>query len=216
MNYIDAHKIIYDYINVASQQADEGLPARRLSTLRNSKRDIINAYKLFVAHMFVFDTCSQEEYENLTTLVYSIGLFVDDVLIAQLEECQSIMSSKSNNRKVIDDATKQYEDLSKRLIKEIEPLGPNKEISAFISSIVPIAKTYKKRVFSVPDGGNKLAAQLEIINEYCYQVYSVAEITMFDDDVEFFYPIKLLQFFANNPKLDSLIGKYKDYIFSSM
>lgn len=56
---------------------------------------------------------------------------------------------------------------------------------------------------------------LSVVNEYCVDIYNLAEIEMDETDIEYFYTFELLRNFCKNPKLDDLFGPYKEYIFNN-
>jgi hypothetical protein len=219
MNFLDAHKIVYDFVDTVADNDTSNLPARRISLLKNSKSEIIDAYKLFIAHMFAFNTCSQSEYEQISSLVYSINLFVDDALITEIENCEKTMAPKCllspfKSKSSMEAAKAKYDVLTKKLIDHIGPIGQNHDLDVYTSIVLQEANTLKEQLRSVPNDNEKFKNQLSLINEYCYKVYSVANIDMDENDVEYFYPFAVLQYFAKNPKLDDLFGNYKSYIFS--
>ncbi len=64
MNFLDAHKIVHDYTNVvAALKTKPDEIAMRASLLKNTKDEIIDAFKLFYAHMFLFNTRTKDEFE---------------------------------------------------------------------------------------------------------------------------------------------------------
>ena len=219
MNFLDAHKIIHAYIDVMANRQGSKTPVRRVSELKNSKKDIFDAYKIFVAHMLAFDTRTQEEYELLNSLIVTLNLFVDDRIVDEFEACQKILDDKSffgrlKNKTAIPFAEEKRDNLLKEIAPIISELYCSEEMDNFTEEIFAEAKSYRENISTLPKGTREsLVKRLTTINNYCYRVYEIAKIQMVETDVEYFYPFPLLWEFSKNPNLTDLYAPYRQYIF---
>lgn len=221
MNFLDAHRIIHAYIDVAANSQNKKVPVRRISELKNSKEDIFDAYKLFVAHMFAFDTRTQAEYELLDSLIMLLNVFVEDRIVDEYEACQKIIEDKSFFGRLKNKAAIPFaEEKRNNLVKEIAPLLAkpyrSEEKDRFTDAIFTEAKRYREIVSSLPKGTREtLVMRLTEINHYCYNIYEIANIKMKETDVEYFYPFPILKELSKNSNLSELYDPYKQYIFAN-
>lgn len=95
MNFLDAHKILHSYIDMWATYKIEDVPFYRISDLKNSKEEIFDAYKIFIAHMFILNTRAQEWHIKINSLVMMLGLFIDDKYADGYLQCQRVLQSKS-------------------------------------------------------------------------------------------------------------------------
>lgn len=217
MNFLDAHKIINDYIDVSAATPTTKV-ARRLSVLKETKENILIAYKLFVSHMFAFNTRTQHEYENLYSLMLLLPIYVDDEIVDGLEECEKIINSRGiarlKNKSAIPFAEEKFLRLSKEVLRLSELSCIKAELSGFEKEIMPAAESLSKALNTMPTGTREtMNKRFEIIGQYCCEAYRCAGIKMEEDDVDYFLPFSVLRRFSEYPSLGYLYDRYKDYIF---
>ncbi len=219
MNFLDAHRILFDYIDVLATPLPKEIPFRGISELKNTKDEIINAYKLFIAHMFAFGTRTQKERENIDICMMGLPTFVDDLFIEQLKECQRVLNDNSlwgriRNKSAIPFAEEKRNLLLNQLLPQVH--YPIEEQTAYTDAIYKAAQNYRNEIAQIHNGeSDSLRKKLMTINNYCQKAYQIAHIPMEENDVEFFYPFTLLRHFANDPRLGNLFGPYRTYIFEN-
>lgn len=217
MNFLDAHRIVNDYIDICATTPITKV-ARRISELKESKENILVAYKLFVSHMFAFNTRSQQEYEMLNTLMLLLPIYVDDEIVDGLEECEKIINSRGisrlKNKSAIPFAKEKFLRLSKEVLKLSEASSIMEELSEFEKEIMPIAEALSKTLNSMPTGTREtMNRRFEEIARYCHEVYKCVGIQIEEDDIEYFLPFAVLRQFSEYPSLGYLYDRYKAYIF---
>lgn len=219
MNFLDAHKIVFDYIDVIANTKE--IPFHGIGELKNSIDEILDAYKLFIAHMFAFSTYSEEEYEKFNICIFLLRTFGDDNLVEQLKECQVILDDKSfwgriKNKSAIPFAKEK----SSRLLQEIDSSyyddEKRKEMDLYLEAIVQESENFRNQYLQLYNNEyQNLQKRLLLINNYCQKVYQIANIPMDNDDMEYFYPFSFLKECARNKNLEDLFEPYKAYIFEN-
>ena len=218
MNYLDAHMIINRFIDTAANEKTSSIPVKRISSLKDSKDAIITAYKIFVAHMFAFNTRTQMEYELLRSLLFSLNAYVDDKIVDEFESCQAVLESKGfftrlKNKSAIPFAEEKRTRLLNEISESMFDINISESIERFESEITVEAKKLIEDLNTMPSGTREtLANRLIRICDYCYKVYEIGNIPMNDTDQEYFLPFLMLKHFSTYPSLAHLYDKYRDYV----
>lgn len=78
MNYSEANYIVHKFVDAVALGVPKGCTALRESVLPCSKDKIVDAYKVFMAHVVKHKTLSKEDFDRYLMLLKCLGAFVDD------------------------------------------------------------------------------------------------------------------------------------------
>ena len=161
MNFIEAHMIVHDYGGALAKGTNRNaLIFRPNSYLKNTKDEIIDAYKIFYAHMIFFNTRTQEEYEQY------------------------------KNRKKLDEANQlqqQYMDAISASFSK--GYYRNDEIEKFFSDAQSIALNMKPRISNLDlNDEHDFEEYFDTINAYAAIIYPIANIDLQSNDIDYFFP----------------------------
>ena len=215
MNFLDAHQILHAYVHVLSQPCRPDDAFRRFSELGAAREEILQAYKLFLAHMYAFNTRTQDEFNRLHMCIMTLDYFADDAVVDQINACKKELDTKDAAEGVCRQSSLTLaEERMNALLKEMEAQRIDTAgLERYMARVSKAVEAFRGEFSAIPDEDpQQFKKQLLTINDLCRQVYSLAEIPMEDTDVEYFYPFTLLQYFAVNPKLSKLFEPYRDYI----
>lgn len=220
MNFIEAHKIVHDYGSALAKGTDKNaLIFRPNSHLNNTKDEIIDAYKIFYAHMVLFNTRTQKEYEQYEACRKFLNHFVDDALYNLVIENERFLSKNSlfQNANEIEEAKqlqKQYMDAISDSISK--GYYRNDEMKKFFNDAQEIALKFKAGISKLDLNDEKDFGQYtNDINSYAFLIYAIANIDLHANDLDFFFPFPLLQRFCKVPQYKDVFGKYSNYIVNN-
>ncbi len=217
MNFIEAHMIVHDYGGALAKKTDKNaLIFRPNSHLKNTKDEIIDAYKIFYAHMIFFHTRTQEEYQKYENCRKFLNYFVDDTLYNLVIENEKFLSKKSlfQNAKKVDEAKQlriQYMDAISTSISK----GPyrNDELEKFFSDAQEIASKMRPLISNLDlNNENDFEEYFNTINAYAALIYPIANITLQSYDIDYFFSFGMLRILSKMPQYEDLYSKYADYI----
>ncbi len=193
MNFIEAHMIVHDYGGALAKGTNRNaLIFRPNSYLKNTKDEIIDAYKIFYAHMIFFNTRTQEEYEQYENCRKFLNYFVDDVLYNLVIENEKFLSKKRlfKNRKKLDEANQlqqQYMDAISASFSK--GYYRNDEIEKFFSDAQSIALNMKPRISNLDlNDEHDFEEYFDTINAYAAIIYPIANIDLQSNDIDYFFP----------------------------
>ena len=215
MNFLDAHKmIVHDYIDMVVLKQKPNEIGKRVSLLKNTKDEIIDAFKLFYAHMFLFNTRTNDEFEHFETCRWGLSMFIDDALMDEYSECYKMLNDKSiigrfRNKSAIPSAKERQAELVKQIGSLIVNHYKDEEMDAFIEKVLPLSKEVQKKWIS-----QSAEDQFRETAHFCDKVYEIANIPFASKDFIYFFPFATLRRYANTPNSEDDFGKYKGYIFS--
>ena len=224
MNFLDAHKILYDYINLVNATPPIDGILRRKSSLQNSRTEILSAYKIFLAHMYFYHTRTQEEYEALQTKINLLPSFVDDNVVDKYIECKKIADEKSivgkwRNKTALPLAKevmkRTFVDTNQALI-DFYASDESKSLDSFTKQIADEATSAVKKIKALNSEGDEWwNAFCDIKDSYCEKAYRLAGVSEDNDSIDFFWPFYRLKTLAEDPSTADIFTSYKDYIFSN-
>lgn len=224
MHFLDAHKILYDYINTVDTTSPIDGILRRKSSLQNSRTEILSAYKLFLAHMYFYHTRTQEEYEALQTKINLLPSFVDDSVVDKYIECQKIVDEKSiigkwRNKSALPFAKEVMKSTfieTNQALIDFYTSEESKALDSFTKQVAEEATSAIKKIKALNSEGDEWwNAFCDIKDSYYKKTYRLSGVPEDDDSIEFFWPFYRLKTLAENPSTADIFASYKDYIFSN-
>ena len=232
MNILDAHKIIYDYIDTVSNKKGKFF---RFDNLKNSVDEIEDAWKLYFAHIIIFKNWESPEWlDTFETLISMLPYFYFDFLVddyhkeeAELNKYQNSVFSVFQKSKikeakdVLNFCSKCMTDYSLRFIKERGEDGIYTGLKdSSRQAVLAIADKYDASQFDLKTYSG-IYQYFDHVADICTRVYKAAEIPLNSKDVKIFLPFPLLPIVLQNFNHDKdgneiITGHYKDYILSNL
>jgi len=221
MNFLDAHIIVHDYFGSLAKLPDaKALLFRRKSDLKNTKDEIIDAYKLFYAHMLFYCTRSQEEYVQYEMSREWLNCFVDDDKYFDVIRCNILVNeSKSFFGKLKNhNALPQAQEKINNYLQESHDLLNDKyryeEVDEYFDimkkKIDEIKEIFKDEEEAFGEVSDKTFNEYSI--DFFFTSYEKAHIKVDETDIAFFYPFETLRNLIENPDSCNIYYKYKNYI----
>jgi len=215
MNFIEAYQLIHDkYAAVLAKPPEKTSLFISEKLLPDSKQNILNAYKIFVAHVLLYGTRTPEELDRLywTTIMRLDFDFAPDDIVKKQEWALTVLTKKSALYKRFH---KKDIELANIIMKETSLPTESpcyQELIAYYNVMVDYAKSWRERYKSRIDAGEKSSAVFaEMHYEYCKTAYVNANIHMNEDDPEYFFTFETLRKISKNPKLKDIHEKYASY-----
>jgi len=98
MNFLQAEKIIQKYGgSITNLKIQNGNIVRRKSWLKNSREEIIKAFKIYIAHGVIFRTLSEESFNSCIVTLDLIDSFIPD---DEAEYIDELYKKRLNNEKL--------------------------------------------------------------------------------------------------------------------
>lgn len=212
MSYLEAHKIFHDYIDalVCNGQREE-VPFYRKSAFKNSKEEIMYAYKVFmaVAYRYGNGIYLEREVERYNMMVSALGMpWVDDEFADGYVECERILNDNSlwgkfKNRTAQPYVKEKLDRLTKELFintQGINPVDVMMERDAFTEAILKLVNESVQRAKALPEDSHERKQKLtEILDDYCLGAYDVIGLTIRQEDINCFYPLPTLYKLSTHP-----------------
>lgn len=217
MNFIDAYLIVENYTTSLAYGQRPNEDWKRISVLKNSKDDILSAYKLVFAHAIFWNALSKETLNKYELCLKHLGDFFEDNLVSEYTEIKNTLSNKNPFTKLrnkvaraaLEERKKQIELTMARSMTEGMNYG--NELDKFLEWLLPAIRKVKEFGRNLP--AEDLDKQyFQLVGNFVCDVYEVAHIERDFNDTEYFWPIHELFRLSNDPKFDYLFGKYKSYI----
>jgi hypothetical protein len=220
MNFLNAHKIVHDYAGSVGMGADKNAIGRPISYLKNTKDEIVNAYKIFYAHMIFFHTRTQDEYDQYQTVYRFINDFIDMDKYNETIECNKIVNNKSifgkfqnkekvnNAREKLNGFMQEYADklLHPYRIEEIDDIFPklqnkSQELHNYIKE-------------EMEKNGEDSASKIyySCCEEYCKFAYNLVGIELSETDLPFFMSFDTMRKFLEDKDLSTYYVGYENYV----
>ncbi|MGI6731451.1 MAG: hypothetical protein ACOX5F_06130 [Anaerovoracaceae bacterium] len=198
MNFLDAHKIVHDYSGAVGRGADkDALMFRPISYLPTDKDKIIDAFKIFFAHMILFNTRTQEQYEQYYTCLSILKWFVKD------EYYETVIEFVSNGGDQLTEAMEYFSDIME------EPSYRLEEVEDYFDKMIDdreeLLQYYK-------DGD---VTSQNLVYNYCLDAYKFANIDWNDGYEYYFMSFDVLRKMIDNEKYKSHFKMYCDYILNN-
>lgn len=232
MNILDAHKIIYDYIDTASSKKGKFLEA---STLKNSVEEIEDAWKLYFAHIIIFKNWESPEWlEIAETLISMLPYFYYDFFIEDYNRKEAELNKYKNSifsvlykskikeaKESLTFCSKCMADYSQRFIQDRGEYGIYTGMKdSYRQAILDISGSYDPNQFNIKSKSGFLE-YLGHIAKICVQVYQSANMSVCQSDIDLFLPFPLLPIVLKQFNIDKngneiITGYYKNYILTEL
>jgi len=219
MSYLEAHKIIHDYIDVVVRSGQyENVPFYRESAFKNSKEEIICAFKLFfaVGYRYGGNLYSEEEWEAFKLLFSSVmSPWMKDELVDEYIKCEEILNNKTLwGRIKYRKATPYIKDKRNRLTEEWHKEFLRNDCGKFREEQDDFYKAIKKLAQESEKKAKESPNDLGNAERYCLDVYEYIGLLPRQLDLYMFWPIPTLQKFANAPEMgEYFTEEQKEYVF---
>ena len=217
MNFIDAYKIVDDYVDSLAKEPKNNEHWKRTSTLHNSKKEICDAYKLFFTHALFFHVIPNDQLKLYERSLNHVGDFIDDKLIDEIKEIENTLNNRSIFTKLRDNAERKRLEERKSEIVNIatrsvmDGFNCGTDLGNFIEWMVPEMNKAKDKCKELSDEEfNKKF--FDILGNYVCDVYEKTQIERDYNDTEYFWSFDVLYKNSNKSKYDYLFSKYKEYI----
>lgn len=94
MNFLDAHKIVHEYDGALGKGHKNGFFATSSLPFEFDKDRIINAHKIFFAHMILYQTRTPEQFNIHMACLHNIEMFEPNEEIVKLEQLKKLADKK--------------------------------------------------------------------------------------------------------------------------
>lgn len=216
MNFLDAHKIVHDYGGSLSYPPDkDALLFRPQSLLKNSKDEIFDAFKIFLAHTIMFNTRTQEQLDTYISTLTCLNCFVADskywdAIKSKQTANPSGFHKLTINRNQQEEARQRYSNYLKESVNLLNSYRSD-EMDDFIVNVINEADRVREKLKA-----KKLekAELLDTFNDYCCFVYKHANIDIQENDVYYFRPFYYLRELIHDEDFSDLFKPYEEYLMN--
>ena len=222
MNFLDAHKLVHDYGAALSKEVSKySLIFRPLSDFPTGYTidDLVDAYKLFFAHMIMFNTRTPEQYEQYDILRKFMHMFIDDNRYNKIVTCGKIIKDESFlTKKRYAEVLPILEDYYNSRMKESSQMFMSsyrgEEIEEYFSTMMSVAKESREwlKKSNAENPEKRKENLFNMLDDYCETAYQIAGIPMDYYDTVFFKSFDMLREWVNRNTFDGILTPYKDYI----
>jgi len=195
MNFLDAHKIVHDYAGAMGKGADnDALLFRPLSYIPHQDKDkVIDAYKIFYAHMIFYNTRTQEQYEQYDMILDQLKFFIPDDIYNSV-----INLTKRNEMKQASNFLSEYID---------RPAYRKEEVEEYFNTMIDIKnQTFEKY------RNNEITRTEDVIYNYCIRAYKHANMEFEEDYFYYFLSFDAMRDYLSRNIYKEYYERYKDYI----
>lgn len=232
MNILDAHKIIYDYIDTVSNKKGKFF---RLYSLKNSVVEIEAAWKLYFAHIIIFKNWESPEWlDTFETLISMLPYFYSDIGIEDYYAYEKKINNYQKSffrffyKKEISELQQEQKHILELFFEDTQDFmaryGENGIYTglkdSYRQAVLDIADKYDASQFDLKTYSG-IYQYFDHVADICTRVYKAAEIPLNSKDVKTFLPFPLLPIVLQNFNHDKdgneiITGHYKDYILSNL
>lgn len=210
MNYFEAYRIVQAYTKALAMPKSKYDMLYPLSSLVNTKEEIWDAYKLFLAHIYIYKSRTLEEFERIITQPTYLEMFYDDALANRVNYLSNYI--KKDSLFIPKFKRQQAEkELNQIIPKDLGTLmlRASSRVDRIIEKLEPIEKEYWEAI-TKPDNQN--INYLLSIAKRVYESFSLPHTP--DDDVTFL-PYRLHRRFINDDfeGAKEFYTKYLDIVF---
>lgn len=217
MNFLDAHKIVHNYGKSLSKGANKkAFGFRPVSFLENTKDEIVDAHKLFYAHMLHYLTRTSDEFDTYQMAFSFLKYFIDDEKYNEIVKCAEIVSDRSfigrlSNKRILRYA-QEIVDATLVEFTELENYRAE-EISDYFQDMQRTSeRAHEELRTKYISNGKKPVDYFSICDDYCQAAYVIGNISMDKDDCVFFYKFELMRELLSNPEYYKIVKDYANYI----
>lgn len=214
MNVIDAYSIMEHYAESNANGPRSGESWKRISALKNSKNEILAAFKLFFAHAIFWNDLpgtKVKEYERL--VVYQLAMFKDDSLVNEFTEIRRQLKNRNIFTRIRSKEVRTIlENKQKELGLQLSPLEEMSkyagEVDDYIENVLPMMNSLKEKLRTL-NNDDFDAQYANLLGNFVCDVYELAHIERHYNDTEYFWPFEQLFKLSNDPQFDYLFSQYK-------
>ena len=216
MNFLDAHRIVHQFCEAVGKGATGGFFPISSIPFEFDKDKIINAFEIFFAHMIVFKTRTQEEYNVYSFTLQRLDMFKTDIEIARMEQLYKLGSKKGLFSRLIygdkiKTAKKEYGEIILAWTKNIESYKFD-EVCECVNSLGNFIKDELKKI---PRQKNADSDNDYIIEILAKKAYELANIEFKDEYFYFFQRFDSMRKLITLPQFKDYYKEYEEYIGSS-
>lgn len=217
MNFLDAHIIVHDrYAKALSNpHYNNVLAFRAYSDYGDdfNKQTILNAFKLFYAHVFLFNTRTQQEFEQYQASLCFLDSFIPDNELIHIQKAVKIVSGKGFFHNLFNSSAKEFatREIARYSSIVSPPYSWSNEMDTFITSMLE----YKTQWFAEYKSLNDKKYFWDYIKRYCDFAYKTANIIEPEKADVFFAPFEQLRRDVIESSFKELLAPYADYIMST-
>ena len=222
MDYIEAHKICTNFVNIFTKTSKIYYPSSLLNKCGASSKTMVeDAMIIFLAHAILWNELSKQEIDSLRILLLQLDNFVDDALARQHAE----------NLQVIEKASKSilYKITHKSEIAASRQFLAQNSIrlhdSARVDNALVHMLNYKQNVY-IPKMETLLQEEPSLSNEeywrrflrliaaFSDEVCNFSGISTKPNDYYLFVSFELMRDWLDDENVGKYYSKYRDYILS--
>ena len=211
MNFLDAHRIVHGYIDaIANNENKDALMyySKAFLPFEYDKEMIINAFKIFFAHMILYGTRTPEQFDQYKIMANFINNFIDDDVYKEIIYFKKISDGRKPNNKGKLELYNNAVNIKHRYMRDIGERMSNtyKEdlFFNFMTSMKEKRKTVAENIHT--DEYDKF------LKDYMQECYNL--IGFEAPAIEFFYPFNLMRESLKDEKYIRIYEGYVDYILT--
>ena len=223
MNYLEAHKICFNYADIFARQSRVYRPISDLySHGIQSKKMVEDAMILFFAHSILWNEYSDNELRQMETLLSFLDSFVDDSFAKEYERNYAIVQKGKTSSTYRVFHQKEYDSATKYIIDNTKLAMYNDD--RFVASVKHITEykriTYTPKVKKLFQEADYISSEqywtrlFNLIGDYSDEICHFARIPTTSFDYYYFLSFEMMQNWVDDENLCHLYQPYKDYILS--
>ena len=219
MNLLDAHIIVH--IKYAGALANHrpgkyDLLFRPYSDYGSDfdKHSIVDAFKLFYSHMILFNTRTNQEFEQYQISLQYLDSFLPDNDMERVRKSAKILLDKSLRGKLLNASARDYAQREINYYNSIAfpPYSWADEMDLFLPQMLDYKKFWLQEYQQHKGDQNVFWQSVE---QYCDQAYKLANIPQAPNDKIFFAPFEQLRRDVLDSPFKELLTPYADYIMTT-
>lgn len=218
MNFLDAHMIVHRYSDALASH----MPGKYDMIFRPfsdygrdfDKRTIINAFKLFFAHMILFNTRTQQEFEQYKLTLRTLDSFISDEDMERVRRSCKILYDKSLIGRIRNASARVYaqEEIERFIQFATPPYSWSDEMDEFLTNIIAYKSEWLCEYQNIPKEKRNF---WQSVGQYCSTAYRLAKISENSSDNFYFVPFDQLRADLSNPQCAEQLSPYREYILTS-
>ena len=219
MNFLDAHIIVHVRYGgaLANHKATKyDMIFRPYSDYGNDfdKKTIVNALKLFFAHTILFNTRTQEEFEQYQSVLCHLDSFIPDSDMERVRKSSKILYDKGFIAKILNASAKEYakKEIDEFVASATPPYSWTAEMDRFLTGIIDYKAVWLREYQAQERSSNDF---WNYVQTYCDYAYQLAGIPETETDGILFAPFDQLRSDVINNRYPNILKPYADYIMES-
>lgn len=219
MNFLDAHIIVHIKYAGALTKHHAGkydLIFRPYSDYGSDfdKRTILDAFKLFYSHMILFNTRTNQEFEQYQISLQFLDSFLPDDDMERVRKSAKILLDKSLRGKLFNASARDYAQREINYYNAIAlpPYSWTDEMDSFLPKILDYKKLWLQAYQQRQRDQNMF---WQYVEQYCDHAYHLANIPQAPNDKVYFAPFDQLRRDLIDSPFKDLLSPYADYIMTT-